>query len=85
MTTIHASETVSGGLRVVMSDGAIWFHPNTGAAPERLGTSSHYIDKPDHCRARGLDHKVYGWSPRPERDWSALQRAAYLSAWENAA
>lgn len=81
-STIHAQETVSGGMRLVMSDGAIWFHPNNGGAPERQGMSTHYRDTLDQCKARGQDHKAYGWSPRPERDWSVAQRAAYNSAWE---
>lgn len=73
---IHAQETVSGGMRLVMSDGSIWFHPFSGGTP-------HYRDTLDHCRSRGEDHRAYGWHPRPERDWSVDQRAAYLTAWEN--
>lgn len=80
-TTIHASENCSGGVRLVMSDGSIWLHPNSGAAPERLGMSSHYADSLEHCRSRGADHRAYGWASRPERDWSEAQRAAYQEAW----
>lgn len=80
---IHASENCSDGLRLVMTNGEIWFHPNDGGKPEKRGLSSHYRDSLKLCRERGQDHRAYGWSPRPERDWSTAQRAAYDSAWEN--
>ncbi len=33
--TIERREVVSGGERLTMADGAIWFHPFNGAAPVR--------------------------------------------------
>ncbi len=79
--TIHVSEKVSGGVRIVTDSGEIWFHPDNGGKPEKIGQTDRHRDTLEKCQSRGADHKAYGWSQRPERDWSTEQRAAYLKGY----